>query len=568
MKSAPLISVIITNYNYGSYVAESIHSVLNQTYKKIELIIINDGSKDNSDEVIRSIISKYKNSNIKYINRSNKGIVYTRNEGIKVASGKYITYLDADDYFNKDYIAESYKIAKKYNADVVYPNWHFVGDWLGRPNTDFPEFEKKLLQLQLLHCTPASLIKKAAIKNHLFEIEKVAEDWDFFIGLSLDGAKFKLAKNNYINYRIKKGSRGTINSPRDDTKVFVEILNKYKLKYGDQVIDPKLLVKERHPSIFYKILHHKHLRLGVESLKKHGLKKTTIKILSAMYRNKLVNKIFGIYINITNNASYRKLKYEYSTKTDLAIIVHLYYKDSWALISKKLEKVNHPFDLYLTVPENNREMIVKRINKFHRNTKIITIKNRGRDVLPFMQLVSRIGDKYQYFLKVHSKKSLHRSDGNIWLESMLDQLVPSDCSGIIKILKKNNTGLIGPEDHVVSLLKYMGGNKEKIQHIMKFITTRKMTIKILNHPEYYPFFGGTMFWGRFDFILPLINNGINAKDFNHEKGQLDGTTAHAIERLLGGILHTIENKRMYSTKNGEVVLLTRKKYESEYNHVG
>jgi glycosyltransferase involved in cell wall biosynthesis len=571
MKDEPLISVIITNYNYGQYVTKAIKSILAQTYKNIELIIINDGSTDNSDEVIKECISRYPGRNIKYVNRKNMGIVYTRNEGIELAKGEFISYLDADDYFNRNYISKSYKIAKEHNADVVYPNWHFVGEWRGHPDTKFPEFTPELLQLQKLHCTPASLIKKNSIKNHRFEVEKVAEDWDFFIGLSLDGVKFKLAKENYINYRIRKGSRGSKNDPKDDTSCFIDILTKYKKVYGDKVIDPKRLVKTRHPNIVMKVLTMRYPRVVLESIKKDGTRTTAVKILRKVaLRNQWMWKTLWYARNKKYQKITKSFNIEKTPGTKLAVVIHLYYPDVWPVIKERLGNINTPFDLFMSIQNRDKDIVLDRVNKYHKLTNIIVMPNRGRDILPFMLIANKISEEkqYKYLLKLHTKKSLHRDDGGEWLDSLLSQLIPSDISDIINTLEKTSTGAVGPADHVVSLSRYMGANRRRIEEIMSLITDKNTVKNILKSPSRYPFFGGSMYWCRIDFLSPLLNSGITPADFNTERGQVDGTTAHAIERVLGKLLHMISNKKMYIVKKAVVSELPEKSYKANYKHVG
>ena len=89
----PLISVILPVYNGSLYLKESIDSILNQTYTNFELIIINDGSKDNSEEVIKS----YNDDRIKYLSQENRGLAATLNIGIKLTNGIYIARMDQDD---------------------------------------------------------------------------------------------------------------------------------------------------------------------------------------------------------------------------------------------------------------------------------------------------------------------------------------------------------------------------------------------------------------------------------------------------------------------------------------
>lgn len=568
--SKPLVSVIITNYNYGKYIPKAINSVLKQTYPNIELIIINDGSTDDSDKVIKDVIAKNPDRNIRYINRENRGVVYTRNEGLEVARGKYLCYLDADDYFGRDYVNKNYEVARDYGVDVVYPNWHYVGEWLGRPDTNFPEFSPELLQLQKLHCTPASLIRKEAVGDRRFEVEKVAEDWDFFIGLSLDGAEFKLAKDNYLNYRIRQGTRGSKNDPREDTVCFVEILQKYKNVYGDKVIDPQRLVKLRHPSLWMRLLSTRYPRTIIESVKKDGIQATGNKIIRRVVAHTpLVWKTLRYVKNKKYQQSVQLLDINKSSGTKLAVMVHLYYPDLWPVIRERLLNIGVPFDLFVSVQLKDKDIVLEKAGKMHKTTNIIAFPNRGRDVLPFLLLAEQVNKagQYEYLLKLHSKKSLHRGDGSAWLESLLKQLIPSDTSKIVTVLEKSDTGAIGPADHIVSLSRYMGGNGSRIWTLIAHITGEEKKIKkILESPDKYPFFGGTMFWCRVDFITPLLDSGLTPADFNAEGGQVDATTAHAVERVLGRILHVIIDRKMYAVDKGTVKYLADCSYTAKYEH--
>ena len=90
--TADLVSVIIPNYNYAHYLREAIDSALGQTYPHIEIIVVDDGSKDGSDEVIRSYGDR-----IRSVFQQNKGVSAARNAGVISGSGEYVAFLDADD---------------------------------------------------------------------------------------------------------------------------------------------------------------------------------------------------------------------------------------------------------------------------------------------------------------------------------------------------------------------------------------------------------------------------------------------------------------------------------------
>lgn len=124
------VSIIMPVYNCERFIADSINSVLSQTYTNFELIIIDDGSKDNS----RKIIKEYalKDERIKAFYNENHGVSYTRNYGIDHADGEYIAFIDADDIYNKRYLEEMCRVIKNENADLVccdYEMGYKLSDW-------------------------------------------------------------------------------------------------------------------------------------------------------------------------------------------------------------------------------------------------------------------------------------------------------------------------------------------------------------------------------------------------------------------------------------------------------
>lgn len=220
MKS-PLVSLVITCYNYGEYVIEAIESVLSQTYSNIELIVIDDGSTDNSVETI----SKYKDC-ARIIAQDNKGVVHTRNEALKVANGEYICFLDADDYLDKDYIQKTVAVARKQKVDIVYTDYRMFGD--RQEISNFPEYDFEVLKNHnYIHIS--SLVRISAAKNILFD-EKLSklshEDWDFFLHLCADGATAQKVNNTFLNYRIHGAGRNNILRDIAQDKKFIET-NKY-----------------------------------------------------------------------------------------------------------------------------------------------------------------------------------------------------------------------------------------------------------------------------------------------------------------------------------------------------
>ena len=130
----PLVSVIIPAYNAELFLHNAIHSVLNQSYPNIELIIINDGSQDATEK----IALKYTGSNIQLITQPNGGMSNARNTGLKAAKGQYIAFLDADDYWFPEKIEKQVNLLQRHTnigfcstqTRVETPEGEFVNNWL------------------------------------------------------------------------------------------------------------------------------------------------------------------------------------------------------------------------------------------------------------------------------------------------------------------------------------------------------------------------------------------------------------------------------------------------------
>jgi glycosyltransferase involved in cell wall biosynthesis len=113
----PEISVIIPIYNTEKFLKQCLDSVINQTFENIEIICINDGSTDNSPKILNKYAKKDKR--IRIINEENQGPGESRNNGINIAKGKYICFVDSDDWVNKDYCKKLRLAAEKFNSDMV-----------------------------------------------------------------------------------------------------------------------------------------------------------------------------------------------------------------------------------------------------------------------------------------------------------------------------------------------------------------------------------------------------------------------------------------------------------------
>ena len=125
------LSIILPVYNGEKRLKRNLNSILNQDYPAIELIIINDGSKDSSAQIIEKMMKRAddkKNIEIRYIEQKNCGVAHTRNTGIQMATGKYTTFVDQDDYLDHDYCSRMMSEAKKRDVDILVSGYVRVDD--------------------------------------------------------------------------------------------------------------------------------------------------------------------------------------------------------------------------------------------------------------------------------------------------------------------------------------------------------------------------------------------------------------------------------------------------------
>ncbi|WP_302489658.1 glycosyltransferase family 2 protein [uncultured Mitsuokella sp.] len=126
MQSSTKISVIMPIYNAEVYLGKAIDSVLEQSFVDFELLLLDDGSHDDSLRICKEYAAK--DGRIKVYHQDNHGLCYTRNRGIRLATGEYIAFIDNDDLFDKDLLKDNYKIAKDNDADIVKFGYIFATD--------------------------------------------------------------------------------------------------------------------------------------------------------------------------------------------------------------------------------------------------------------------------------------------------------------------------------------------------------------------------------------------------------------------------------------------------------
>lgn len=185
------ISIIIPAYNAEKYINKCLQSVINQTKKEIEIIVLNDGSKDNTE----SVIKKIKDKRIKYYKHDNKGIGKTRNIGIEKAKGKYVMFIDSDDYIEKTMCEKLYNKAENNNLDIVMCDFYKEFDNGNIIEIHTPYFEESSLKenaniITEYLCPWGRLYnRKMLIDNNIRFVENLKYEDAPFVIEALDNAK-------------------------------------------------------------------------------------------------------------------------------------------------------------------------------------------------------------------------------------------------------------------------------------------------------------------------------------------------------------------------------------------
>ena len=220
----PKISVIVPVYNVENYIEKCLKSLVNQTMHDIEIIIVNDGSKDNSKNIVKSFEEKYPEK-IVYLEKENGGLSDARNYAMPYAKGEYIAFLDSDDYVENDMYEKMYEIAQKENSDLV--ECDFYWEYPNKIKEDIGQiyYGKKEMLEKVRVVAWNKLIKRDILEKTKIQFPKGYryEDVEFTYKLIPHLEKVSFFKKPCIHYIQRENSIS--NSQNERTKEIFDVLD-------------------------------------------------------------------------------------------------------------------------------------------------------------------------------------------------------------------------------------------------------------------------------------------------------------------------------------------------------
>ena len=323
------VSIIVPVYNGERYIDGCIDNLLKQTYNNLEIIFVNDGSKDATKEILDRYVEK--DSRIKVIHQNNTGPSGARNTGILNATGEYILFSDVDDEVEDNLVKDNVELARKNNADVVMFNfwYYFVDtdtmtpnayneDFAGNGKQYFEKYLKKTMDTEIYNAPWNKLIRKTLLTdNNIFFDERysIIEDVIFSSNVIRISEKIVINSKRYYKYFVRSSgslitkffentydcvleaynsgmnycSRFTDNEIQK--RCFDELLLKYTMPYLKQISLESSITNKKKIELIRRIVLDSSMAEAIRNVEFHGRKK----IIATMIRRKKVKTICCYY---------------------------------------------------------------------------------------------------------------------------------------------------------------------------------------------------------------------------------------------------------------------------------
>lgn len=305
------VSVIVPVYNVEKYIRKCLDSLVNQTLEDIEIIVIDDGSKDLSASIIKEYTDKYKN--IKYYKKENGGLSDARNYGLQYANGKYIAFLDSDDYIDVNAYKIMYEKAKKEDSDIVECNFHWTYGKKNKKDIGEKYKGKKEMIERARVVAWNKLYKKELLEQAKVKFPKGLryEDVEFFYKLVPYVERVSFVKEPLIYYVQRKES--IANTQNEKTKDIFTVLNNVISFYKQKGLyeEYKEVLEYTYTRLLLCSSFKRITKIKDKNLKKELLNQTWIKLNETFpdwKQNKILNTNLNSkkrYMKTVNRLTYR-----------------------------------------------------------------------------------------------------------------------------------------------------------------------------------------------------------------------------------------------------------------------
>lgn len=209
-------------------------------------------------------------------------------------------------------------------------------------------------------------------------------------------------------------------------------------------------------------------------------------------------------------------------------VIHAWYPEVLGEIFDRLAASRLDWRVIVTTTPDKSDAVRQAMVHAGIDGEVVTGENRGRDILPFLRLGDRLLDEgVQVVLKLHTKRSVHREDGEAWRRELLDGLLaPQRARKVLDAFAGTESlGLVAANGHVQPLHYYWGANRRNVEYLAARLGLPPPEV------ESDTFVAGSMFWVRPQALRPLFDAHLGMDEFEAEAGQVDGTLAHAVERI-------------------------------------
>lgn len=318
-----LISVIVPVYNVEQYLEKCVHSILNQTYKKLEIILVNDGATDESGKLCDALAEL--DERIVVYHKQNGGLSDARNYGVERATGAYIGFVDSDDYIDSEMYEELYAAIKKENADVaecnlkiIYPhNVEYYTQSKYYEVCTKEEYLEEYLKLEKLFGSVwTKLIKAEVAKKLLFPKGKLYEDTYYTYDLIQIADKYVIFDKPYYNY-LMRGNSITNSKFNPRMLDLVEIVNAFHTKVSNDYTNLLEAADCRKMYAYFSVLNSVLLEDDFkENEYYHQVMSYFRKDYKKLLKNKYItrNRKLSLVLSLTSATLYKKVLLRYKEK--------------------------------------------------------------------------------------------------------------------------------------------------------------------------------------------------------------------------------------------------------------